>query len=93
MSTTARRRAVLVLLAALLLPPAALHAGDRTPAVRPAALWSPLAALWQIVTATACDKGILIDPDGRCATAAAPAATQAACDKGSSIDPDGRCAQ
>jgi hypothetical protein len=69
MSTTPRRRAVLclLLLLILLLPAASLHAGERAPGERWTRLWSPFAALWQLVTAAACDKGILIDPNGNCA--------------------------
>lgn len=68
MSTTPRRRAVLcLLLLTLLLPAASLHAADRTPGERWTRLWSPFAALWQLVTAAACDKGSSIDPNGNCA--------------------------
>jgi hypothetical protein len=41
-------------------------------------------------TASGCDRGILIDPNGHCTGAAAPVLS--ACDRGPAIDPDGRCA-
>ena len=42
------------------------------------------------VTASGCDRGSMIDPDGRCVTAAV-VVTASGCDHGSMIDPNGGC--
>lgn len=50
-----------------------------------AGLWSWLTTA---ATASGCDRGSQIDPNGGCVTAAAASG----CDRGSYIDADGRCA-
>jgi hypothetical protein len=76
-------RAFLLGLALALAAPAAWAAPQRHEA--PASAWSLVAQLWQTLTASWLDSGCSLDPDGRCAKAAAP-------DSGCSLDPSGRCA-
>ncbi len=78
------------LLLVLLLATPAL-AGERRPG-RVGSTWLEHVVQWlvELLEATECDKGISIDPDGRCVAAAGTAAATQ-CDAGSSIDPDGRC--
>jgi hypothetical protein len=87
------RRLAALLAFALILSAGSLEAADRSSAQ----IFSPshlLSQLWSFFGAESCDKGILIDPDGRCATATAPidpeaAATRTAAQGRVLIDPDG----
>jgi hypothetical protein len=63
---TLRLRAAACLLVVALLPTAVLQAAGspNDPAARPAGFWAPLQSFWAALVQMACDKGIIIDPNG-----------------------------
>jgi hypothetical protein len=89
-SPALRRTTLLLLLCIALATPWAATAAPHNPRPAPAAAPAPLSRFWSFLQSLWGEEGCMLDPSGRCKTAAAQAPAPNT-DTGCMIDPSGRC--